>query len=259
MDINSIKVGTIGKFRVLPGIFHTSTEEYDITGVIISTPDQEQSDRHYHVITELGEFESFAADRLKEAKAIRISKEKRDSFTAIAKKYLELYTLQAKKKEIEKQIKTTSAKIEECQKRITHASGYYTKTEFDIKMHGLGFSITQRRCDDNGDNYVMLQQSSEGERYCKPDISKQFPFAYQEYDGVCFIDEKRAPTAYKKYIEQNAPKINPVMKKIAEKVEQDIVVGDKYIYATTGYWVHFKNGFTVETVDKIVKTMKGEN
>lgn len=259
MDVNSIKIGTVGRFHfrkvtaVNPTTGAETAFESDVAGVVVVCPNENNDT--YYVIDELGKQKGFRKKELQSVSSIRIGKEIRAQFAIIAKEYENLHKMEAEKKKIESAIWNTRNKLKVDQAELAHISGYYTSNEFDNKICEFGFRVSGSRKD--GDSvYVMLQQSDNGTRYSKPDVSREFPFVYQEYDGCCFLREEHAPKEYKRFLEKNAPAIIPALAKMAKSVEQCAEVGDKYIYATTNYWVFLKNGYTKKNVDAIIDIMK---
>lgn len=253
MDKNNIKIGTIGKFTILP--YYHGNKEAEVSGVIIATPNERRRDE-YVLVTTLGKQVQFDANKLKSFTSTRIPKEVRVALTDVAKQHLFVKKLEKEKEELEDKISDTRKGIVNLQNSLTHLSGFYTSKEVENKAYAYNFRISGSRTEGKA-VWLNFQQSNDGERYSKPDVSRQFPFIYQEYDGVCFLREELAPRAYKEYLSQNAPEINPTLKKLADEVTQEVDVGDKYIYATTNYWVKFKNGLLIEDVDKVYKAIKG--
>jgi hypothetical protein len=217
---------------------------------------QERSRDEFCIVTTLGERVRFDANRLVSIKSIRIPKEVREALTEITKEHKLIRELEEKKSEITKKIDSLCFSIEKTQKSLTHLSGFYTMKEVENKVYDFNFRISGSRTEGNS-IWLNLQQSSDGDRYSKPDVSRYYPFVYQEYDGVCFLREDLAPKAYKEYVAKNAPQINVALKKLSDDVTQSVDVGDKYIYATTDYWVKFKNGLTIKDVDKMFEALKG--
>lgn len=259
MDVNSIKVGTIGRFHIRqriswnPDTGEEKVNEYDVCGVVIA----HRKDYHdFFVVNELGVQKSFKEESLVSVSSARIGKEIRAQFSLIAKKYEEIQKLEDQRKNIEKILYDTRNVVKKEQEKLTHLAGRYSAKEFDNMVYKYDFRVSASRSEGKS-VYVMLQQSDRGTRYSKPDVSREFPFVYQEYDGCCFLREEHAPKAYKDYLNRNAPKIIPALAKLAEKTEQTAEVGDKYIYATTNYWIKLKNGYIKEDVDAIIDIIKG--
>jgi hypothetical protein len=246
----NVKTGTIGRFTLSPNRWQT--QNIDVSGVIVATP--KETPTEYRLVTLLGETVKFNEDRLLSIKSIRVAPEVRYALTEISKKYKQILLFEKEKGELVKKINTLASETKVAQRELTHLSGFYTMSEVENKFAEINFRISGSTT--GGDTiWLDITQSSDGERYSKPDVSKRFPFVYQEYDGVCFLQEELAPKAYKDYVAKNAPNIKPALKKLADEVEQSVDVGDKYIYATTTYKLKFKDGLKIQDVDKVIKTI----
>lgn len=259
MDLNSIKVGTVGRFHIRhisawnPTTGEETANEYDVSGVVVMYRENYDD---FFVINELGKQQTFKKKELISVSSIRIGKEVRSQFAFIAKKYEEIRKLEEEKSKIESLLYSIRNQVKTEQEKLTHIAGYYSSREVDNMICEYGFRISATRKE--GDStFIMLQQSDSGTRYSKPNVSDEFPFVYQEYDGCCLLREEYAPKAYKAYLNKNAPKIIPALAKLAKNVEQSADVGDKYIYANTNYWICLKDGYTKKNIDTIIKAIKG--
>jgi hypothetical protein len=258
VKIMKIKIGTIGKCHlkitvsINPNTKERKTIEQNVSGVIVRIP-QYRGDS-YGLVDICGKETEFKDSELMSVKAIHIDKDIRTQLSLIAKEYECLHKLEKEREEIQTHIFKTRNEINKKIKVMTNISGFYSENEFKEKINSFGYEVVATAYEGKSMT-VTLQQSSEGDRFTIPDVNHDFPFIYQEYDGRCFVNKNNAPKEYQSYLHKNSPELNVSLAQISSNVYRDVCVGDKYVYATTNYCLHLKNGYTKKDVNKIVEAI----
>lgn len=249
MDINSIKIGTIGQFHVRKKIFDTTLKtvvvsEHDITGVIIS-PLGAYDD--YYLVDELGNLTGFNKSQLVSVSPAIISEEIHSKFVLVANKYEQIQKMRKKQEELENTILETQISLKDDMRDITHLAGFYSLKEFDKKIEALGYKrVTSRR--EGSLIKVLLKQTNEI-KYSPHDLS------FLQIDNGDYI-VKEENDEYRQFLLNNAPKMNKHLAKLSNSVVQEIEIEDEHIYAVTKYLINFTNGgYAKKVVDTIVLAM----